>query len=120
MWLSSDGRVNTRARPDDEWTRPLIARLIAMTADHLEQLDTDLEALQWKIADELDLIPFDAKSEEPFVASPIPLDVLKAVDWDEAVGAEKEAEFNRVDLRWRLDVLGIVQQAIVDLSSKRG
>ena len=123
MWFSEDGRLNIVARPSGE-TDPILkmlhARLASLSATELADLDQELEQVQWEIADAADEMLVDLYVEAPFEAKPVPDAILDSLNWEDLLGSSKHLAFRCIELRWRLDVLGVVQQAIADLSAGRG
>ncbi len=116
MWFTPDGRVNVAVLPSED---PAVAKLRRLLSDRPQDerqlLNDEFENLQWTVAKALDGLTFDAVVEAQFVALPPPNDVLETLDWARLIGPEKESELSGVGLRWRLDVVGVVQQAIADL-----
>lgn len=120
MWLTSDRRVNVVAiAGGSDSMFALQAHLHGLAEDRLRSLDDDLESLQWDIADALESMSFDAGVEEPFVARPLPDEMLNTLNWDRLLGADMKSEFDQIELRWRLDVLGVVQQEIANIEAIR-
>jgi hypothetical protein len=116
MWLTSDGRVNSVALPDDHEPAVTVKVLLSDASPRERALmDEEFEVLFWLVADALDEIVFNAADEAPFVGTPVPVDVLNNVNWLRLLGPDKHTEVLRVELRWRLEIIEIVRQAIADL-----
>jgi len=109
MWMSPDGRVNTVAIPLERCPQ-LVSLIAALSVAERENLDDVLELREWSTYDALDALTFDADDESRFAAMPLPDELLAACDWPALVASEGAA-LDQIDLRWRLDVLAIMQQA---------
>lgn len=116
MWKAPDGRVNTIALPLSGVPNGVRLRdlLVGLTASQLRILSERLDSSRWEVADALDSVPFSAVEAE-FAHQPPPTEFLATLDWDELVSDLSGEALTRIELRWRLDVLEILDQAVADL-----
>ena len=118
MWRSADGRMNSVAVPADiEELSNLRRYLLGLSPEERDLLCDELFELDPSVGLEIELSPFDEAVEESFFAVQISLDYLADLDWERLLGAHRETELSEIDVRWRLDVTGVVQQVIVELES---
>ena len=118
MWLSGDRVVHSVSIPSDVPQLGALQDVVAALSEgELQLLDDELEAQQWQIAAEIDSLAYIPEVELRFAAQPVPDEILSGLQWELLLGADMTHEFSRIDLRWRLDVVGIAAQAIADLGS---
>ena len=118
MWLSEDGVVHTASIPFVNLPKgnELARALSSLTEDEIELLDSRLLDTMWEIAESIDAIKVTAE-EEKFVGISPPSEVFRNLDWADLIGPNAAKAFERIDLRWRLDVLNALQQRVADLAS---
>jgi hypothetical protein len=118
MWLSEDGVVNTASIPFVNLpnSEELASALSGLTENQTELLDSKLLDIMWEIADLTDAIKFTTE-EKKFVGASPPSEVFRDLDWAELIGPNATKAFERIDLRWRLDVLNALQQSVADLAN---
>lgn len=115
MWRQNDGVVHLVSVPSDSAElEGLVEWLRSLTSEGAEQLDAKLLQLQWEIADELDALPYESDSELEFDSVRVPSELILGLDWEILLGSDMESQFRSIDLRWRLDVVGVVEQALAD------
>lgn len=115
MWISADGRVNVRMLPTENVPggEILVSEIRRLNTAALDDLDQRLMDISWLIADATDVF-VPTEMETGFEASTPPTELLSALDWTALIGEGAACEFEEIELRWRLDVLAIIQQVIAD------
>jgi hypothetical protein len=115
MWLSADRVVHMIAVPSDShYLNPLRELISAFSDEQLVTLDEELMEIQWSVADQIDELKYDPEVERKYTDMSIPTNLVTALDWKRVLSSDIKTELELIDLRWRLDVIGIVSQATVD------
>ena len=116
MWIPADGVIRTVSIPTANVPggQVLQARIAALDPAESDALDEILDTIQWTIADEIDTLTIDPDEESGYEGEAIPVEVLAGVDWDELLGSSISTKFQKIDLRWRLDLLQVVMQAVAE------
>ena len=114
MWISPDGRLNTVVIPTENFAggRVLDERVAALAPAEVVALDELLLTIEWAIGDEIHAHAVDIEEEATFKGKGAPTDVLASVDWEALLGSSISDKLGEIDLRWRLDVVTILQQAV--------
>jgi hypothetical protein len=118
MWRTPDGRVNTVSVPSEAPVlAPLMALVSELSPESRAHLDERLIELQWQVADELTEVAVDPAAEAAYTGKLAPESLISSIDWRELIGVRAEEGFRQVELRWRLDLIDVVLQALADIDA---
>lgn len=115
MWMTADGRAITRSIPSDRFPI-LVDAVLALSQSQRAELEQFLDEREDAIADSLERLTFDSNVEAKYEALALPEDLIDQIDWLEMTRPSSPA-IDSVDLRWRLDVLSAVRQALADVET---
>lgn len=112
MWMKPDGRVITVSIPSERFPT-LLEAVLALSESQRGQLDEILQSREGVIADSLSHVTFDSKVEAIFEGQALPEELIRSLDW-KAMADPGSSLMDGIELRWSLDVVSIVRQALVD------
>jgi hypothetical protein len=114
MWISPDGRLNTVVIQTENFAggRVLDERVAALAPTEVLALDELLLTIQFAIGDEIHAHAVDLEEEANFTGKVVPSAVLASVDWEALLGPSISDKLGEIDLRWRLDVVVILEHAV--------
>ncbi len=119
MWRTSDGVVHTVAIPTEvPELKELCSQIERLSQEQRDKLDEQLMETTWVFADQLDLEPYDKDTEQQFVEVRLPIELVNALPWHRLLTTRLGDELQEIELRWRLDVIQTILQAIVDVEAK--
>lgn len=116
VWLSKDGRVNTRWKPIESIpsVRNLLKSLDSLDDASRRELEVRIERYSLQMISEIRATrPYSALESE-FEAVAVPDDILESCKWADILNNFEWGSLSQVDLRWRLDVLVILDEAIAN------
>ncbi|MBX9472247.1 hypothetical protein [Microcella sp.] len=119
MWIKHSGVIGTVALPTESPSRvalgPVEAWIRSLHDDEARVLDDQLEAAVERFATEFDqrALGYTA-AEDAFAAVPLPVSVVQSIDVAELRTDGLAAEVEKVDFRWRLDLIAALQQMLAE------
>ncbi len=119
MWIKKSGVMGLVALPPESPSRIALGSVeawIKSMRDHeARMLDELLDAAWERFGAEFDeRAPAYTAEEEAFAEVPLPVAVAESIDVGELSADELAAEIEKVDFRWRLDVIGALQQMLAE------
>jgi hypothetical protein len=122
MWISKDGRLNTNAfDPSGIDTAVAVLDLLRkQDTGFVAQLDAMVEEVLEATSEALESWTYDKKTEAPYKRQWAPEEVLNTMSlqhWSDSNALR--AFLNTVDLRWRLDMIGYVEDILLEFDERQ-
>jgi len=119
MWIKRAGVIGTVALPPESPSRialgPVEAWIKSLHDDEVQVLGDRLEAAVERFATEFDERSLGhTAAEDAFAAVPLPAAVVQSINYSELRTDSLAAEVEKVDFRWRLDLISALQQMLAE------